>query len=192
MEQPETPPLRPSRGRPRIDKFWAVDAMIHNGAGELFRTGRCRTPTGAIREFISRLWAGDHQAVLEIAPAFWPDYRDAVARFRPQAMGNSVEAIVRRVLRRLEPTHYRYREGSSLSADRSSAKACGGTDSREPRTVDEGAAAESSTDDRILNQFRYAVRIAKKSLYSKSNPSRAKWTLILLISFGAPTRLALT
>jgi hypothetical protein len=88
MEQPETPPLRPSRGRPRIDKFWAVDAMILNGAGELFRTGHCRTPTGAIREFISRLWAGDHQAVLEIAPAFGPDYRDAVAR----APGSQLES----------------------------------------------------------------------------------------------------
>jgi hypothetical protein len=108
MEQPEKP-LRLSRGRPRIDKFWAVDALILNGAQELFRTAHCRTPSGAIREFVSRLWASDHQAVLGIVPAFGPDYRDAVASFRPQAVGNSKEAVVRRVLRRMEPTTYRHR-----------------------------------------------------------------------------------
>jgi len=112
MEQPEKP-FRLSRGRPRIDKFCAVDALILNGAEELFRIGHCRTPTEAIREFVSRLWAGDHPAILAIVPAFGPDYRAAVltdlASFRPRAVGNSEAAVVRRALRRMEPTTYRHR-----------------------------------------------------------------------------------
>jgi hypothetical protein len=106
-------PVRRSRGRPPVGKYWALDALIIGGSGDLFRTGRFRTPTEAIREFVSRLWAGDHQAVLAIVPAFGTDYRDAVltdlANFRRQVVGCSKEAVVRRVLGRMEPTTYRHR-----------------------------------------------------------------------------------
>jgi hypothetical protein len=104
-----TRPTGRPKGRPRGDNFLAIDAMIINGAGELFRVGHCRTPSGAIREFVSRLWGSDPQAVLEIAPAFGPNYRNAIASFRPQAVGQSKEAVIRRVLRRMEPTVYRHR-----------------------------------------------------------------------------------
>jgi hypothetical protein len=106
-------PIRRPRGRPPVARYWALDALIINGSENLFRTGCVRTPTEAIREFVSRLWAGDHQAVLAIVPAFGTDYRDTVltdlASFRPQLAGCSKEAVVRRVLGRMEPTTYRHR-----------------------------------------------------------------------------------
>jgi hypothetical protein len=124
-------PIRRSRGRPGIDKFWAVDAMIINGAEELMRNGRGRypTPSGAIREFVRRLWSGDVCAILAILPAANAHFLDDMLKeerrvvvdvgcnrvvvddldqFRPQAIGASAEAVFRRVLRRLEPTVVRY------------------------------------------------------------------------------------
>jgi Arc/MetJ-type ribon-helix-helix transcriptional regulator len=115
MKRDMEEPIRRSRGRPRIDKFWAVDALITNGAEELLRTGRYRSPSAAVREFIRQLWSGDRCAVLAILAAANAHDRDAVLddlhRFRPQAIGQSQEAVLRRVLRRMEPTVTRYRGG---------------------------------------------------------------------------------
>jgi hypothetical protein len=137
-------PIRRPRGRPRIDKFWAVDALIIKGAEELMRTGRGRypTPSGAIREFVRRLWSGDVCAILAILPAanahFLDDMLpkkeerrvvfvdvggrrivvDDLDQFRPQAIGASAEAVFRRVLRGLEPTVVRYRGGRITTGPR--------------------------------------------------------------------------
>ena len=105
-------PIRLSRGRPGIDKYWAVDAVIVRGAEELFG-GRCASPYGAILEFVSRVWSGDRVAVLMVLAAFEPDRRDAILDgldpFDPSVIGASKEAVVHRVLRRIKPTVHRCR-----------------------------------------------------------------------------------
>jgi hypothetical protein len=105
--------IRRPRGRPLGARYWALDALIINGAEALFRTGFASTPTVAIREFVFRLWAGDHLAIMAISLAFGTGYRNALlidlASFRPRTVGNSKEAVVRRVLGRMEATTHRQR-----------------------------------------------------------------------------------
>jgi hypothetical protein len=124
MKRDMETPIRLSRGRPGIDKFWAVDCVIINAAEELVRAGRggFRTPSGAIREFVRRVWSGDYWAVLTVLAAANAHFLDDMLKerrvvvdvcgkrvvvddldlFRPQAIGASEEAVVWRVRRRLK------------------------------------------------------------------------------------------
>jgi hypothetical protein len=123
------------RGRPRFDKYLGVDIMIIAGATELLRVPRYHSLSGAIREFVRRLWSGDVCAVLTALAAFDARLLDDVLKegrvvvsvggrrvvvddldqFRPQAIGANPEAVCRRVLRRLEPTVTHYRGGVVVS-----------------------------------------------------------------------------
>lgn len=90
--------------------------MIVNGSEELLRTGRYRTTSEAVREFVRRVWSGDRCAVLTVLVAAEAQWRDCMLdnldlRFRPQIVGASQQAVFRRVLGGLELTDVRYRGG---------------------------------------------------------------------------------